>query len=81
VLFLPLKASWRDSRQRIFSRVGTVISEYTDEDGVLIFHQAYKTGLERIVSKRLSAPPIGAVTGLDQGEEPRQLSVRGKQTW
>jgi bifunctional non-homologous end joining protein LigD len=33
-----------------------VLSEHTDEDGVLIFRQACNIGLEGIVSKRLSAP-------------------------
>jgi bifunctional non-homologous end joining protein LigD len=37
-------------------RVGIVLSEHTDEDGVTIFQQACKMGLEGIVSKRLSAP-------------------------
>jgi hypothetical protein len=37
-------------------RIGIVLSEHTDEDGALIFRQAYKLGLEGIVSKRLSAP-------------------------
>jgi bifunctional non-homologous end joining protein LigD len=37
-------------------RIGIVLSEHTDEDGVLIFRQACKMGLEGIVSKRLSAP-------------------------
>jgi hypothetical protein len=37
-------------------RLGIVLSEHTDEDGVLIFRQACNIGLEGIVSKRLSAP-------------------------
>jgi ATP-dependent DNA ligase len=37
-------------------RIGIVLSEHTDEDGALIFRQAYKLGLDGIVSKRLSAP-------------------------
>jgi ATP-dependent DNA ligase len=37
-------------------RLGIVLSEHTAEDGVTIFRQACKMGLEGIVSKRLSAP-------------------------
>jgi bifunctional non-homologous end joining protein LigD len=33
-----------------------VLSTHTAEDGATIFQQAYKLGLEGIVSKRLSAP-------------------------
>jgi hypothetical protein len=33
-----------------------LLGTHTDEDGVLIFRQACKMGLESIVSKRLSAP-------------------------
>jgi ATP-dependent DNA ligase len=36
--------------------VWIVLSEYTDEDGALVFLHACKMGLEGIVSKRLSAP-------------------------
>jgi hypothetical protein len=49
-------------------RVGIVL-EHTDEDGATIFLQACKMGLEGIVSKRLSALPVGPVARLDQGEE------------
>jgi ATP-dependent DNA ligase len=33
-----------------------VLSDHTDEDGAAIFRQAFRMGLEGIVSKRLSAP-------------------------
>jgi bifunctional non-homologous end joining protein LigD len=33
-----------------------VLSDHTDEDGVTIFRQACRMGLEGIVSKRLTAP-------------------------
>jgi bifunctional non-homologous end joining protein LigD len=35
---------------------GVVFNEHTDEDGVTVFQQACKMGLDGIVSKRLSAP-------------------------
>jgi bifunctional non-homologous end joining protein LigD len=35
-------------------RLGIVLSEHTDEEGATIFREACKTGLEGIVSKRLS---------------------------
>jgi bifunctional non-homologous end joining protein LigD len=37
-------------------RLGTVLSEHTDDDGATIFQQACRMGLEGIVSKRLTAP-------------------------
>jgi bifunctional non-homologous end joining protein LigD len=37
-------------------RVGIVLSEHTANDGVTIFRQACRMGLEGIVSKKLSAP-------------------------
>jgi bifunctional non-homologous end joining protein LigD len=37
-------------------RLGIVLSDHTDEDGAAIFRQAFRMGLEGIVSKRLSAP-------------------------
>jgi ATP-dependent DNA ligase len=37
-------------------RVGIVLSEHTDEDGVTVFRHACVMGLEGIVSKRSSAP-------------------------
>jgi hypothetical protein len=37
-------------------RLGIVLSDHTDQDGITIFLQACKMGLEGIVSKRLSAP-------------------------
>jgi bifunctional non-homologous end joining protein LigD len=37
-------------------RVGIVLSAHTAEDGIAIYQQACKMGLEGIVSKRLSAP-------------------------
>jgi bifunctional non-homologous end joining protein LigD len=37
-------------------RLGIVLSDHTDEDGATIFRQACRTGLEGIVSKRLTAP-------------------------
>jgi bifunctional non-homologous end joining protein LigD len=37
-------------------RLGIVLSDHTDEDGVTIFRQACRMGLEGIVSKRLTAP-------------------------
>jgi bifunctional non-homologous end joining protein LigD len=46
----------RLARLLVRRRVGIVISEHTDEDGTAIFQQACRTGLEGIVSKRLSAP-------------------------
>jgi bifunctional non-homologous end joining protein LigD len=37
-------------------RLGIVLSAHTGDDGVAIFRQACRMGLEGIVSKRLSAP-------------------------
>jgi bifunctional non-homologous end joining protein LigD len=37
-------------------RLGSVLSEHTDEGGATVFRQACKMGLEGIVSKRLNAP-------------------------
>jgi bifunctional non-homologous end joining protein LigD len=37
-------------------RVGIVLSDHAAADGAAIFQQAWKMGLEGIVSKRLSAP-------------------------
>jgi ATP-dependent DNA ligase len=37
-------------------QLGIVLSTHTEEDGITIFAQACKMGLEGIVSKRLSAP-------------------------
>jgi bifunctional non-homologous end joining protein LigD len=37
-------------------RVGIVLSQHTTDDGVAIFLQACRMGLEGIVSKKLSAP-------------------------
>jgi hypothetical protein len=52
-------------------QVGIALNEHTDASGELVFRQASVTGLEGIVSKRLSAP-YRSVPGLDQGQEPRQ---------
>jgi bifunctional non-homologous end joining protein LigD len=36
-------------------RLGIVFSEHSDEDGALLFVHACRTGLEGVVSKKLSA--------------------------
>jgi bifunctional non-homologous end joining protein LigD len=46
----------RFARLRGGRRLGIVLSDHTDEDGVTIFRQACIMGLEGIVSKRLSSP-------------------------
>jgi bifunctional non-homologous end joining protein LigD len=37
-------------------RIGIVLSDHIDSDGVLLFVHACRMGLEGIVSKKLSAP-------------------------
>jgi bifunctional non-homologous end joining protein LigD len=53
-------------------RLGIVLSDHTDDDGVLVFRQACRMGLEGIVSKRLSAPHrSGADQTRAQDRKPR----------
>ena len=42
--------------------IGMVISTHSDENGAVIFRQACRTGLDGIVSKRLTAPCRGPTT-------------------
>ena len=61
-------------------RLGTVISEHTDDDGATIFQQACRMGPEGIVSKRLSAPYRSGRSGdwikVKNPDSPAMIRVR-----
>jgi ATP-dependent DNA ligase len=61
-------------------RLGTVISEHTDDDGATMFQRACRMGLEGIVSKRLSAPYRSGRSGdwikVKNPDSPAMIRVR-----